>query len=224
MSKITATINMNTSKTLLTELHYLGPLPYYAQWLCYETICLEQWEHYQKGSFRNRCYLASANGKVSLSIPLLRGKHQQAPIRTVAVDNSRPWQLQHWRSIQTAYGNSPFFEYYKDAFQALYERPYTLLFDFCLDVQELVLSCLQWSPNLSFSTAYKTDLPTDWQDARNQLRPKQYPNFPLSNYQVVPYPQVFEDRQGFIPHLSILDLLFCTGPESLSYLQQMLTE
>mgnify|MGYP000630726135 FL=1 len=106
--------------SILLELQYLGPVQYYSKFLKFESVVIEQHENYRKGSFRNRCIIASANGTVSLSIPLLKGKHQQTNIQSVAIDNHGKWQLMHWRSIQTAYGNSPFFDYYKDDFKALF--------------------------------------------------------------------------------------------------------
>lgn len=208
---------MNT--LILMEMQYLGTVQYYSKFLKYPRVCIEQHENYRKGSFRNRCYIATANGVIPLSIPLLKGKNQQANIRTIAIDNSKNWQTMHWRSIKTAYGNSPFFEYYQDDFQRIYQKKQTLLFDFCLDLQELVLNCLQITPELHYSTTFvkKTDKTT--LDFRNCSLPKNFANPCDTNFKIVRYPQVFEDRLGFIANLSILDLLFCTGSEAVYYLE-----
>lgn len=205
---------------ILIELQYLGTVQYYTKFLKYPTVCIEQHENYRKGSFRNRCCIATANGVMALSIPLLKGKHQQAPIRAVEVDNSYDWQLLHWKSIQTAYGSSPFFEYYEDDLKRLYQKKYRLLFDFCLDLQELVLKWLQFRPTIRFSTEFVKEVTAPQIDFRNIILPKHYDQNNDPHFSAVPYPQVFEEKHGFLPNLSILDLLFCTGPEAVFYLQQ----
>ncbi|MDC0230845.1 WbqC family protein [Aureispira] len=205
--------------SILLELQYLGPVQYYTKFIKYDRIYFEQHENYRKGSFRNRCCLATSNGIVTLSIPLLKGKHQQAHIKTVAIDNSKNWQLMHWRSIQTAYGNSPFFEYYKDELQQLYKKKYDLLFKFCLDVQELILNYLQIIPSIHFTSSFTKEVFGNQIDFRNTILPKNYTFSDDIEFNAHSYPQVFEDRHGFLPNLSILDLLFCTGPEASHYLQ-----
>jgi hypothetical protein len=205
---------------ILLELHYLGSLPYFSKFLLHPTVLLEQHENYRKGSFRNRCVIATANGPLALSIPLLKGKHQQASIRSVRIDNRPDWKLQHWRSIKTAYGNSPFFKYYSEPLKDLYEQPHTHLFDFCFVVQELVLQLLQLQPSLQLSDAYAPTPAPNVLDFRHQLLPKNYADYQDAHYTPLSYPQVFEDRQGFMPNLSILDLLFCTGPEAPAHLLQ----
>lgn len=211
------------STAILIEVQYLGTVQYYSKFLKHHTVFLEQHENYRKGSFRNRCYIATANGVIPLSIPLLKGKHQQANIRTIKIDNTKNWQTLHWRSIKTAYGSSPFFEYYQDEFEALYQKDYVHLFDFCLDLQELVLSCLQIAPSIQFSETFLKEPSEDLLDFRNSILPKNYSKPDDANFTPSPYPQVFEDRLGFVANLSILDLLFCTGPEAVYYLQTSIT-
>lgn len=207
------------STAILIEVQYLGTVQYYSKFLNHDPVYLEQHENYRKGSFRNRCYIATANGIIPLSIPLLKGKHQQANIRSIKIDNSKNWQTLHWRSLKTAYGSSPFFEYYQDDFEALYNKPYELLFDFCLDLQELVLSCLQMTPSIQFTQMFSKETTDDLLDFRNRILPKNYSKPEDPAFEPVPYPQVFEDRLGFVSNLSILDLLFCAGPEAVYYLQ-----
>jgi hypothetical protein len=153
---------------------------------------VEACEHYQKGSFRNRCHIAGPNGVQRLSIPLVKGKHNQMPIKEVRIAYDEPWQVRHWRSIRTAYGNAPYFEHYADDLAPHYEKHYTFLFDLNLELLRLVLQQkLGWQGEIVLSTSYiPADLPKDL--------PQQYP-------------QVFEDKHGFLPDLSILDLLFCCG-------------
>jgi len=206
------------SESILLEVQYLAPIQYYTKFVKYANVFLEQHENYRKGSFRNRCCIATANGVIALTIPLLKGKHQQANIKEVSIDNSKNWQLMHWRSIQTAYGNSPFFEYYKDDFKLIYQKKYDLLFNFCLDLQELVLNSLQLTAPIHLSDSFVKETGAGQVDFRNQILPKNYLKPNDIHFESSEYPQVFEDRHGFLPNLSILDLLFCTGAEATSYL------
>lgn len=213
-------LNLTTMSTaILMEVQYLGTVQYYSKFLKHHPVILEQHENYRKGSFRNRCCIATANGVIPLSIPLIKGKHQQANIRSIKIDNSKNWQTLHWRSIKTAYGSSPFFEYYQDDFELLYNKSYELLFDFCLDLQELVLNSLQITPSIQFSETFTKDTAEDLLDFRNRILPKNYAKPEDPAFEAAPYPQVFEDRLGFVSNLSILDVLFCAGPEAIYYLQ-----
>ena len=209
---------MNSS--ILLELQYLGSIPYYSKFLLHPQIWIEQHENYCKGSFRNRCHIATANGVLPLSIPLLKGKHQQAPIRDVKVDNQSNWQQQHWRSIKTAYGNSPFFDYYAEEIAALYTQSQPYLFDFCWTAHQLLLQLLQLPSSVALTASYTPQVTPNIIDFRNELLPKNYMHYQDTHYKALPYPQVFEDRQGFLPNLSILDFLFCTGPAAASLLLQ----
>lgn len=203
---------------ILIELQYLGNIQYYSKLISYTKVYLEYHENYRKGSFRNRCHIATANGILGLSIPLLKGKNQQMNIQKVQIDNRQTWQVQHWRSICTAYGNSPFFEFYEDALSNMYAKKYDLLFDFCFDFQKLILQLLSLSVQVEFTPEFWHTAPDGILDFRQQIRPSTYQDEQDPYFVASPYPQVFEDRHGFIPNLSILDLLFCTGPESYNYL------
>lgn len=201
----------------LLELQYLPPVQYLHKFSQYP-IVLEEQENYKKGSYRNRCCIASANGPLRLSIPLLKGKHQQLPIREVELDNRRDWQRVHWQSIQSAYGRAPFFEFYADAFEALYQQSFQFLWDWNWALLELLLENLQL-PLPETSQQYVHIPPPGTLDFRDRISPKK--DYVLDHtFRPEPYPQVFEDRQGFLPNLSGLDLLFCTGPEAQRYLSR----
>jgi len=203
------------------EMQYAAPIQYYTKFLMYNTIQMEQMENYSKGSFRNRTYIATANGILCLSIPLVKGKHQQTDIRAVYIDYSQDWRQVHWRSIRTAYGSAPFFEYYADPILQFYEKKHEKLFDFCIDFQKMMLNFLKINTKVEYTEVFELETKGTIVDFRNQISPKKYKIAEASDalFFPQPYPQLFEDRYGFLPNLSILDLLFCTGPEASMYLK-----
>lgn len=198
---------------IVLELQYLPPVNYFIELARHKVIWVEQHENYSKGSYRNRCHIAGANGVMRLSIPLLKGKHQQQSIRQVQMAYYEPWPMQHWQSICSAYGRAPFFEEYAPALQPLFKQPGTLLFDFNMHVLQTILQLLELQVKIYLTSSFVDtyDL-NEAEDFRNVFSPKVTPP------EILYYPQVFEDRHGFLPHLSILDLLFCTGPEANAYL------
>ncbi len=177
---------------------------------------VEAHEHYQKGGFRNRCQIAGPNGVQLLSVPLEKGKNSKMPIKEVKIYQTENWQKIHWDSIQTAYGKSPFFEYYEAEIQAIFFKKWTFLFDLNLELTQLFIELMQISTKLKFTDSYAKTPPASSFDYRNKLRPNQIAQ---NTMQTKPYGQVFEAKNGFLANLSILDLLFCTGPEALFYLE-----
>ncbi len=174
-------------------LFYLPPVSWCAAAWKSEAVAIEAHEHYQKGSLRNRCYIAGPNGVQRLSIPLEKGKNRQMPIRETRIAHDEPWQRQHWRSIRTAYGNAPYFGHYADDLAPFYEKPYTFLFDYNLDLLAFILQKkLGWPGEIRMSESYKVP---------DHIERSKLPR----------YPQVFEEKHGFLPDLSVLDLLFCCG-------------
>lgn len=203
--------------SLLIESQYLPPCSYFSLLRQYEVVYIEQHEHYKKGSYRNRCHIAGANGPLRLSVPLQKGKHQQTAVRDVRIDNKNNWQRQHWESIKSAYGNAPFFEFYADYFQPCYEQSFDFLFDWNQALQKHVLEILGLSTEIRYTEVYypKDEVPNDWVDYREQITPKHTAG---QTYSKAIYPQVFQDKHGFLPDMSIFDLLCCMGTESLNYL------
>ncbi|MCB9316408.1 MAG: WbqC family protein [Lewinellaceae bacterium] len=202
----------------LLELPYWPPVSWLAIAWHSDVLWLEACEHYQKGSYRNRCHIAGPNGLQRLSIPLEKGKHQQTPIRDVRISYSEPWQKQHWRSITTAYGNAPFFEHLEGRLARFYEKPIAFLFDLNLELLEFALSWLDAESEIKLTTQYLEQVQTPLTDWRNQVIPKA--TTPPDWFQAQSYPQVFLERHGFLPDLSALDLLFCCGKQSKLILQQ----
>lgn len=198
------------ASSAVIEIQYLPPVAYFMMLARHERVMIEQHEHYQKNSYRNRCHIAGANGLLRLSIPLKKGKHEQQPIRQTAISFADNWPKQHWASIRSAYSRAPFFDHYAPVLQPHFEQPQPLLFDFCYALLKELIPLLGISAQLSLTTAYTPALPPPISDYREAIRPKQNAlKWPLPEY-----PQVFLERHGFLPNLSVLDLLFCTGPQA----------
>jgi len=208
--------------SILMELPYLPCIQFFSK-IIQGKVFLEQCENYNKGSYRNRCHIASVHGVQVLSIPLMGGKHQQQPIREVKISYDYPWNSQHWTAIKSAYGKSPFFEFYADDFEIFYKKKYEFLWDWNWDLLQIVIPFLQINTDFHFTQAYQKTTPENILDFRNAISPKQ--NKALADEAFTPfkYGQVFEDQNGFLPNLSILDLLFCTGPETSFILGKCIT-
>ncbi|MEM6697166.1 MAG: WbqC family protein [Bacteroidota bacterium] len=200
--------------TALIELHYLPCVHYFTKILKYETIIIEQCEHYQKRSYRNRCHIMGANGLLRLSIPLQSGKNQQMNIREVKISHQENWRQLHWKSISSAYRNAPFFEYYADYLAPFFEQKEQFLFDWNYKLLIQILDLLQLENNTQLSEQYEPMPASPIVDLRNSIQAKKSRHKEVLDLEVIPYAQVFQERHGFVPNLSILDLLFCTGPQA----------
>lgn len=203
------------SSKIIVESQYFGPAATFVAMLGKEVCVLEKFENYNKRSFRNRMIIATANGLLTLSIPLRKGKNSQCIITKVAIDNSVNWQGKHWQAIISAYRNSPFFQYFEDDLKHFYTNRYENLYDFNKVLLVNTLKWLNFKMTVTETTCYEQDLNSKMLDFRNKCSIQNYAQFQFSRYQ-----QVFYDRQPFQPNLSILDLLFNLGNESLGYLKR----
>ena len=195
---------------LLIENQYLAPVSLYLTLEESSNIIFEQFEVYQKRSFRNRCIIAGANGPISLSIPLHEGREQKRFIRDIRIANQYGWQDQHWKTIVSSYNRSPWFEYYKSSLEKFYVKRFEFLFDWNLALFEWTIQKLEMDKVAELTDHFEKEYDDlKWLDLRNKLLPKNYQNFKVPNYS-----QVFMERSGFLPNLSILDLLFCEGKNS----------
>jgi len=210
---------MNTSVPILTELHYFPSIQYFSKFFLHPSLLLEQHENYVKRSYRNRAHIATANGLLRLSIPLEKGKNQQQPIREVRISYEEHWQTKQWTAICSAYGNAPFFEYYVDDIQPLFEEKTPFLFEHNLKVLNVLFFVLDFKPSIQLSQNYITEPFNGICDFRNKITPKTGDGATDKTYQNIPYQQVFAEKNGYLPNLSILDLIFCKGPETLSILE-----
>lgn len=197
------------------SLAYFGPIHYYRSLVKYNSIWLEASENYQKQSYRNRQYIYGANGKLMLNIPVKHSRSQKRlKYQDSQIENDFKWQALHFKSLASAYRTSPYFEFYEADIKPLYSKTYTNIFNFNRDCFEFIINMLSLDLSYATTNEYIQDY-RKIDDNRALVNAK--------NKQAIfskPYHQVFDDKCGFIPNLSILDLLFNLGPESLSYLKQ----
>lgn len=204
-------------KEVLIHPGYFGSIAQYVAMGKAEKLWFEHTDNFQKQTYRNRTYIYAANGKLALSIPIKHtgNKTQHQKYREIKIENDFPWQSQHWKSIQTCYRTSPFFEFYEDDFVGLYKKKFKYLLDFNYECLEVILNTLEWEIISEKTSEYQKQVSQDVLDARGLINAKSDINLEFE-----PYTQVFEQKEGFISNLSILDLLFNEGPNSDIYLKQ----
>ena len=178
-----------------------------------DSVTFEVEDNYQKQTYRNRTYIYGANGKLLLNVPVKHSHKNRQKYKDVKIANDENWQDLHWKSLQSAYRTSPFFEYYEDEFKPLFEKKYTFVLDYNFECLELVLECLQLDLNYTKTSEYNKEV-SPLTDYRNLVNARKEPTFNFDKYT-----QVFGNKFGFISNLSILDLLFNEGTNALSYLE-----
>ena len=177
--------------------YYLAPISYYAR-LAHETsVRIDLDEPYSKQTLRNRCYIASPNGPLALTIPVVKFVPYHTPMRDIRISDHGDWRHLHWNALVSSYRRTPFFEYYADDFAPFYEKKWEFLVDYNQALQDLVCEEIGLMANGQIQMTNDKGLTTNGQR---------------------PYYQLFSDRNGFMPDLSIVDLLFNLGPEALLYL------
>lgn len=197
---------------LLLSTAYLAPIQYYAHLYAAHEAIEDRGEHYVKQTYRNRCYIATPTGAQPLTLPIVRDGAVHTAVRDIRLSDHGKWQHLHWTALTSAYESSPYFEYYADDFRPLYEQHFDFLVDFNDALRQTVLSLLSLDKNITLSNEYVTPTP-EMTDLRSVISPKQSLEADTA-FRPTPYYQVFKERTGFIPNLSIADLLFNMGPES----------
>ncbi|MEN6619655.1 MAG: WbqC family protein [Rikenellaceae bacterium] len=192
---------------------YLPPIDYIRLVSVSESSFIERCENYQKQSYRSRCHIYSANGLLPLIIPVLRDNDHSVKISDIKIDYSKEWQKQHWGAIVSAYKSSPFFDYYQDDLFGFYQMQTSSLFDFNYNLLKTILDLIGVDYRLEITKSYMHEYPDG--DYRELIHPKRTG---LNINENERYHQVFAHKHGFIPNLSIIDLLFNEGPNAISFL------
>lgn len=177
-------------------------------------------DNYQKQTLRNRAYIYGTNGKQALNLPIkhVGGQTGRQLFKDVRVENHFAWQRLHWKSLETAYRTSPFFEYYEDDLHPMFQKKYTFLLDVNFDAIQILLNCLQTNVDFGQTSSYQAE-PQGVNDYRFLTSAKK--EFPI---RMPEYHQIFSDKHGFIPNLSVLDLLFHEGPNTAEFLKKVIVQ
>jgi hypothetical protein len=196
--------------TLLIDYQYFGCIDWLKKVSKYSNVEFELCDKHPKLSFRNRTVIAGANGPIVLSVPLVGGREQKTVSGEVKINYAERWQQQHWRAIESSYRKAPFFEFYADPVQQLIFTQHELLWQLDAAIVQWLVKVLKLKLTISHTDHFQPTVPETVNDARYLFLPGK------STEAEVPirYSQVFEDRLGFLPNLSVLDLLFCCGPET----------
>jgi len=207
--------------TALLQTTYFGPIQWYQKLYRYDQTLIEQYDSYQKQTYRNRCVIATANGLQALTVPIEHQANNQeliansSKVKDLRISDHNQWRRVHWNALQSAYSESPFFDYYADDIRPFFEKKYEFLVDFNENIRQTVCDLLDIHPQVSYTTDFSRQ-PSDIDDYREVINAK-HPQVD-DDFQPRRYWQVFEGKHGFQANLSILDLLFNMGNEAVFYL------
>jgi len=190
---------------------------YYARFIHHPEVYIEQFEHFSKQTFRNRCTISGGNGLISLVAPVVKGRGPKIWMKDVELSYDMNWQRNQWQTIISAYNSSPYFEYYQDELQPFFEKKYQFLLDFNLHIHQTICELLEIKNTPILTTDFEK-VPQGTLNFRDVISPKNK-TLPDHAFQPKSYTQVFTEKFGFLPNLSILDLLFNEGPNSETILE-----
>lgn len=201
--------------TALIEAHYLPSIAYFTAILPAKEILLERYEHFEKQTYRNRCRIKTANGVVQLTAPIT-SKHGKVMISDVRLDYTQKWLNNHWRTVQSAYGKAPFFEYYADDLHSILFKRASFLYDLNYMLLSMCLRWLKLDMPVKETEYYRQTASGDVLNLRSALAPKKLEQCYQFYYPVM-YNQVFGNT--FVENLSLIDLIFCEGPGAMKIVQ-----
>ena len=204
---------MTQHTAILLSTAYFAPIMYFSKLAVYPEIYIEQHENFVKQTYRNRTIILGANGPIPLIVPVEKGRGQKISIKNLQIAYDEEWQRNQWRTIFSAYNSSPFFEYYADDIETFFRKKYKFLFDFNQQITKTILEILEISVDLNLTEDFEK-VPENCLNFREQISPKTHLVDPDPHFAAQPYTQVFSEKFGFVPDLSILDLLFNEGPSA----------
>ena len=207
---------------ILLSTAYFPNIQYFSKIENFDNFLIEKHENYIKKSYRNRCEILTASGKLALSIPIEKSTTKKINITDVKIDYSENWQKNHLKAIEAAYGLSPFYEFYIDDIKPLFEKNHKYLFDLNLDILEIVFDLINIKKQIKLTDSFVEINEENSDDFRFSIHPKKQMQKQDNEFIANKYIQTFSDKFNFIPNLCILDLIFNLGPESLEYLHKTL--
>jgi len=208
------------NKTAVLSTAYLPPIQYMAKLISYNSIAIEINETYAKQSYRNRCVILSCNGPLTLSIPVVKVNGNKTLTKDIEIDNATNWQKNHWKAIESAYRNSTYFDFVADIINPSYSRKERFLVDFNNKLIEEILGFLRLKLLLNSTNEFIKIYPDTDDDFRSSIHPKAQYQLLDNKFMPVNYYQVFNDRFKFYPNLSIIDLLFNEGLDSIGIIDR----
>jgi len=197
---------------ILISTAYLPPVEYFSLISKADGILIEREENYLKQTYRNRCYILSSHGPQLLSVPVYLGSQHKTPLKEIRIDYSKRWQQVHLRALTASYGSSPYFQFYFEDFEKIFSVKPEFLVDLNMRLIELILKMLKMNTDIKFTTHFN---PIGYveNDHRYSISPKKESAFCGKEYM-----QVFGNSKGFVPGMSIVDLIFNMGPDAIDYL------
>jgi hypothetical protein len=208
---------MISAGDILLPTAYFPPVVYFAFLSRNKEIHIEQMETFPKQTFRNRCEIMTDQGKACMVVPVTKPQGNHTLTKNIEICYREPWNRSHWKTLQAGYSSSPFFDYYADTIQVLFESHEAFLVNHNQTILKAISGLIGMQASVKYTDNFEKK-PEGMLDLRSGISPKK--NF-ITRIEFPEYPQVFRHKHGFMPNLSILDLLFNVGPEAGSYLERI---
>jgi len=209
-------LKINMTQAILLSSAYFASVHFYARFLNHPKVYIEQYEHFSKQTYRNRCEILGGNGPIPLVVPVVKGRGPKILMKDVQISYDTEWQRNHWQTIVSAYNSSPYFEYYQDELEPFFNKKFHFLIDFNQKIHQTICDFLEIEDHSEFTNDFEK-VPVEALNFRELISPKNKDKQD-TDFQPFPYTQVFDEKFGFVPNLSILDLLFNEGPNAYTYL------
>lgn len=205
---------------ILLSTAYFAPVHFYSRYIHHPEVYIEQFEHFNKQTYRNRCVISGGNGLISLVVPVIKGRGPKVLIKDLQLSYDMNWQRNQWQTIVSAYNSSPYFEYYQDELQPFFDKKFKFLLDYNMQIHETICDFLDIDNKAKLTKDFE-DVPDETLFFRDIISPKNKTR-PDRAFQPAQYTQVFTEKFDFLPNLSILDLLFNEGPNAYTLLEDSL--